>query len=205
MTNLREIAFGYIFAARDNTSSGDSNPVKHYAVKMEDYKRIPATGDRYRAAIAKFKEVSNGEARYIPTEAIAMQFVAESDRFPKIDSVYIHGAFTSIVMSADAVDQSRERGTGQPIVGHPISVFRGYNGEELMHKKRVRLNEIQACKMASRLLEALTYLMDMNMSHDDLSHRNYILDKDLNVSSKATTYLPRFPGSTSLIYYLRYN
>lgn len=163
--------------------------MKHYAVKVEDYKRIAGLSSRYRAAVANYKEVSDGVTRYIPSEALVMQFVAESDRFPRIDSLYVHGNYTSIIMSADAVDQSEERETAPPVEQHPIPVFRGYNGEQLMHKKRVRLNEIQACKIASQLLEALTYLMDMNMTHDDLSHRNYLVDQNLNVSLKKTPLL----------------
>lgn len=174
--------------------------MKHYAVKVEGIRRLAATKGYYKATVVRYEEVCDDQKeRYMPPEALVLQLVAESDRFPRIDSLYIHGSFTSIVMSADAVDQSEARETAAPVKKHPIPVFRGHSGEQLMHKKKVRLNEIQACKVASQLLEAMTYLMDMNMSHDDLSHRNYIVDKNLNVSSTNVSLPNSHTGYITLI------
>jgi serine/threonine protein kinase len=54
-------------------------------------------------------------------------------------------------------------------------------GLSLMQKKTSLLNEIRVCKIASQLLEAMVYLLDMNLVHDDLSHRNYLVEENLDV------------------------
>ena len=60
--------------------------------------------------------------------------------------------------------------------------FPGYNGVPLINKKAPRLTEQQVCKVVSHLLEALMFLDDRNFTHQDLSHRNYLVDENLNVS-----------------------
>lgn len=84
-------------------------------------------------------------------------------------------------MSAEAVVERRER--ERLVTAIPLNhYFQSYAGEQLFTNKTPRLNEIQVCKIATHLLQALTYLMDMKMVHEDLSHRNYLVDKNLNVS-----------------------
>lgn len=60
--------------------------------------------------------------------------------------------------------------------------LRAYPANQLLRQKQALLSEVGASKVASHLLEGLTYLLDMNMVHGDLSINNLLLDKDLNVS-----------------------
>lgn len=128
---------------------------------------------------------SNSTPRYVPREAVLLRLLSESERFPDIDSVYVHEHFQVMVMSADSLDKNPVRDQLGSILDYPTDhKFPGYPGTNLMQRKRkgTKLNEAEACKVASQLLEALMYLMDMNIIHDDLSHRNYLVDNELNVS-----------------------
>ena len=64
--------------------------------------------------------------------------------------------------------------------------FPGFNGEMLIDKvnKVPFLGEVQVCKVISHLLEALMFLNDRRMTHQDMSHRNYLVDENLNVSAR---------------------
>ena len=122
--------------------------------------------------------------RYVPVEAVIQFFLSGSNRFPHIDTVYTHGNFQAIVMSA-SIDYNPDRSTKteKDIFD---SKFLAYDGTTLIRNKQPRLSEFGVCKVASQLLEAMVYLMDMNISHNDLSHHNYVLEKDLDVSSFAS-------------------
>lgn len=123
--------------------------------------------------------------RYIPTEAVYLQLTAGCPRFPKLDSVYMHNDMTVIAMSAEAVVQRPERET--LVTEDPLlHQFRSYSGEQLIEKKTPRLSEVQVCKIATQLLQAMMYLEEMNMVHEDMSHRNYLVDEYLNVSFLST-------------------
>lgn len=123
----------------------------------------------------------SGRECYMPEEAVVMLFLGKSDRFPKIDSVYTHEAFSTIVMSS-ALD-------GDPRMNDvlPSQYDERYHsccGHSMIRKKQTLLNETQVCKIASQLLEAMVYLRDMGMCHDDLSHYNYLISETLDVSSR---------------------
>ncbi|KAK2839322.1 hypothetical protein FQN49_006254 [Arthroderma sp. PD_2] len=195
--------FGQVYAAReinpppssidtnsDSSSSSEDPPTgtdalgtntpRQFAIKMELQCPMSLAMGYQRAPTSLYREVSTGSERFIPVEAIVLQLLTKCDRFPKIDSVYVHREFASIVMSADSVDDNPLRETLPQLKTAPTHLFPGYNGEQLMYWKRTKINEIQACKIASHLLEAIVYLMDMKTIHGDLSHRNYLLDKSLN-------------------------
>jgi serine/threonine protein kinase len=182
------LAYGVIFAARERHPRRGRQP-KHYALKVERHAPVCRYKDTELQVNFSFNEleekVSNPENRYIPGEAILLRLLSGSDRFPTIDSVYVHDQFQTMVMSADSLDEDPRRNTlGSTFEYPPRHKFPGYPGTNLMQRRRkgTKLNEIQACKVASQLLEALMYLMDMNIIHDDLSHRNYLVDSELNVS-----------------------
>ncbi|KAF3483390.1 protein kinase domain-containing protein [Arthroderma uncinatum] len=160
-------------------TTGNDRP-RQFAIKMELQTPLSRATKYQKAPTCLYRETSTGAERLLPVEAIVLQLLTQCDRFPKLDSVYIHREFSSIVMSADSVDDDPLRGTLPQLKTVPTHLFPGYNGEQLMYWKTTRITEIQACKIASHLLEAIVYLMDMKMMHGDLSHRNYILDKNLN-------------------------
>lgn len=116
---------------------------------------------------------------YIPSEAMILLCLTDSDRFPTLDSVYSHDTYQAIVMSA-SVDYHRMRDV-LPSTNLHTQRFRAYPASQLLRKKQAVLSELGASKVASHLLEGLTYLLDMNMVHGDLSINNFLLDKDLNV------------------------
>lgn len=120
-----------------------------------------------------------GRLRYIPTEAMLMRFVTGSGRFPVIDSVYTHEYYQVTVMSAAGIDYDHSRETRT--ANDDEEYFPSFCGAQLIETKKPLLNEIQACKIAWQMLQAMMYLMDMNMSHDDLSHHNYVVDEYLDV------------------------
>lgn len=182
------LGFGVVFAARErHPPSG--RKARHYALKVERHApKCQAKGTDIYANSA-YKELeetaSNAKKRYIPKEAILLGLLSESDRFPTLDSVYVHGDFQVMVMSADSLDDDPLRDSLGSVFDYPTEhKFPGYPGTNLMQRRRkaTKLNEMQVCKVASQLLEAMMYLMDMNIIHDDLSHRNYLVDSELNVS-----------------------
>ena len=71
--------------------------------------------------------------------------------------------------------------------------FPSCTGSYLIHNQEPMLNEIQVCKVESHLLQAIMYLMDVNMIHDDLRPRNYIVDEYLNVRMLPSTCTPIYP------------
>lgn len=165
-------------------------PPRQFAIKMELQCPLSIHGFA-RAQTCEYREVYTGEQRFLPVEAVVLELLTECERFPKIDSVYIHKEFASIVMSANSLDDNPLRETLLLEPGTiPTQHFPGYNGEQLTHLKQTRVTEIQACKIASNILEALVYLMDMKMLHGDLSHRNYLVDKNLNVCLISLAYPP---------------
>jgi serine/threonine protein kinase len=126
-----------------------------------------------------WKDPASGVSRFVPDEAVIMLFLGKSNRFPTIDSVYTDDAFVTIVMSS-ALD-------GDPCMNEEMytqynTKYHVYSGASMVWEKETLLNEIEVCKIASQLVEALIYLRDMGMSHGDLSHRNYLLGENLDVS-----------------------
>lgn len=156
---------------------------------MERHAPICRGNETSLEANCPYKELgdtsSNPVNRYVLREAILLRLLSESDRFPTLDSVYVHEHFQVMVMSADSIDDDPLRSSLGSVLEYPTKhKFPGYPGTNLMQRRRkaTKLNEMEVCKVASQLLESLMYLMDMNIVHDDLSHRNYLVDEELNVS-----------------------
>ncbi|KAL1863400.1 hypothetical protein Plec18167_000494 [Paecilomyces lecythidis] len=120
----------------------------------------------------------SGHIRYVPTEPMMMRFVTGSRRFPTIESVYTHGLYQTTVMSVAAVDYDPARETRTAYDDEED--FPAFFGARLIEGKKPLLREIEVCKVAWQMLQAMMYLSDMNMSHDDLSHHNYVVDAYLN-------------------------
>ncbi|KAM5444267.1 hypothetical protein MferCBS31731_000784 [Microsporum ferrugineum] len=174
-------SMGVLTGATDpRANSGIPRAPRQFAIKMELQCPLRVHGFA-RAHTCEYREVATASQRFLPVEAVILQLLTQCDRFPTIDSIYVHKEFASIVMSADSVDDNPLRETLPQLRNAiPTHSFPGYNGEQLTRLKRTRVSEIQACKIASHLLEAIVYLMDMKMVHGDLSHRNYLVDKNLN-------------------------
>lgn len=102
----------------------------------------------------------------------------------QIHSAYIHGRYAYIVMNQFSVDYRPKLDTYNPLDPYGDREIPGYNGEKLIIKdaKSPRLTELQVCKVVSHLLEALMFMDDRRLTHHDISHRNYLVDEDLNVS-----------------------
>jgi len=102
----------------------------------------------------------------------------------QLHSAYLHNDFAYIVMNQFSVDFDPSLDT-LPAINSVLNAprFPGFNGEDLMRNKAPRLREQQVCKVISRLIEALMFLNDRRMTHNDMSHRNYLVDENLNVSN----------------------
>lgn len=157
-----------------------------------------------RPQTSVYNEVPEGMTeRYLPVESIVLQHVTQCDRFPDLDSIYVHGEFHTMVMPPDAPvyneyeDWFDRDGLPESLDSPKRSVFPSYSGAYLVQEKSTGLNEIQVCKVASHLLEAMVYLLDMRIVHDDLSHRNYLVDEHLNVGIFAIMLPPLFSTSSS--------
>ncbi|KAK2748133.1 hypothetical protein FQN57_001257 [Myotisia sp. PD_48] len=170
-------SFGFVIAGRDKCPN-EPFPPKQYAAKVESFVPMFNISKFERAPTCAYREIT-GEVRFIPAEAVALQLLSGCERFPKVDSIYMHGAYSTIVMSPFSVDEI-PLCDQLPATNYPELWFPGYSGYLLIGRKKTKINEIQACKIASHLLEAMVYLMDMNLSHEDLSHWNYLVDENLN-------------------------
>ncbi|KAK2748872.1 hypothetical protein FQN55_004014 [Onygenales sp. PD_40] len=172
--------YGVIFAARERHPEPNTRP-RHYVMKMEAHRPISQCDGPSRIGV--YAELDSTELRYIQMEANIMQLLSRSERFPRLDSVYLHENFQVIVMAADTACYCAEVIDNMPEVQGPevVSIPPCLEpGNRLIQNKVTKLNEIQVCKVTSQLLEGMMYLMDLNISHDDLSHRNYLVDNYLN-------------------------
>lgn len=109
-----------------------------------------------------------------------MLLLTTSNRFPTLDSVYIHDRFQAIVMSP-CVDYASDL---RPVPeGGFRRQFSPFTGRYLMTSDgRPLLDEMQASKVASQILQGLVELADLNLWHNDLSINNFVVDQQLNVS-----------------------
>lgn len=177
-------------AARENVELEPGEKPEHFAIKVElatpwseaqGYTRIP-TGPYQEVLPANPNE--KNLVKYLPAEAIVMQHLTDCDRFPKLDSVWMHEGIQATVMSASAIHpkwaRAREK-LPEQLDPNQFYEFPSCTGTYLVYRQKPLLTEIQVCKVATHLLQAIMYLMDMNMVHDDLSPRNYIVDEYLNV------------------------
>ncbi|KAL1961680.1 hypothetical protein VTN77DRAFT_1318 [Rasamsonia byssochlamydoides] len=170
--------YGTVFAARSKKALL-TDEFKHYALKVTEYdtlRKSEITGTRKEMGL--WKDGATGEEHYLPEEAVIMLFLGKCDRFPKIDSVYTHGPYFTIVMSS-ALDGDDRMNADTPT--EYKERYRAYNGHSMFYEKKTLLNEIQVCKVASQILEAMIYLRDMGIAHDDLSHYNYLISETLDV------------------------
>ncbi|KAJ5083305.1 hypothetical protein N7456_012732 [Penicillium angulare] len=173
--------FGAVYLARDrqSVSSGPNWPeVRHYAVKVE--RHVTLTGGKHVLPISMAGIYDNAQSvRFIPIEALYLLFLSHSARFPKLDSVYVHDRFQSIIMSA-CVDPALDRRTIQS--GDYASKFPAFSGRYLMSPNRIPLlDEMAVCKIASQLLEGIVDMAQINLFHCDLSVNNFLVDPQLNV------------------------
>lgn len=135
---------------------------------------------RWTPGMAPLQENDHDPPRYIPVEALILLFLADSDRFPNIDSVYVHDQYYAIAMTP-CVDDTPDRHPTPS--GNWKREFPTFTGRFLMETNHTPvLDEMQACKVASQLLQALFNLADMNTWHLDLSVWNFVVDEELNVS-----------------------
>lgn len=148
------------------------------------------------AQMGPFYEAS-GEKRYMPEEALLLIYLDDSPRFPRLNSVYTHGMLTAILMTP-CVDPSYEaisvideghfnriksKGAIPPRIRKRYPPFPSFDGSYLMSAatKEPQLGEIEGCKVASQLLQAMVELADMKVCHADISVTNYLMDQNLNV------------------------
>lgn len=166
-----------MFVARDEHPTNPANN-KYYAIKVETHWTMKNRLDRVAHPTMTVIE-DEGTYRYIPYEAFLLLLASPSDRFPTLDSVYVDDKLHATVMSV-CLDHDLLVLDPREIKKDRIVAF---TGRFISCDKIPILNELEACKIASQLLEGYAYLRDMNLSHGDLSKNNYIIDGNLNVST----------------------
>lgn len=179
MTNY--IAFGVVYLARSkpiDMVNVDPFDLKHYAIKMERHTTYYVAQHWNPVAMVPIWDPDAELVTYIPTEALALFLLTHSERFPKLDSVYTHHRFHSIVMSA-CVDSAADRIHD---VEAGLDLFPSFTGVYLLNRDATPLlNELQACKVASQLLQGMVHMAEFNIVHVDMSVNNFIVDLNLDV------------------------
>ncbi|KAI9878857.1 MAG: hypothetical protein M1830_010329 [Pleopsidium flavum] len=168
--------FGVIFAAR--TRERVLGRYQHYAIKVQPY--CPNRDEDSTLATVSYPRI-DGRRWRTHREAFLLHFLRGNDRVSQLHSAYLHGPLAYIVMNQFGVDYDPSLDTLPAIdsVKNAPSVP-GFNGLGLMRDKAPRLREQQVCKVVSHLTEALIFLNDRRMTHNDMSHRNYLIDENLN-------------------------
>ena len=171
-------AFASVFSARRQ-----SIPTDLWAVKMERLKTNTSTWENYQSPKMTRLVEGNGQVRYVPREALLLLLLDQCERFPTLHSVYSCGLYSSTIMEGYSDDAHRVQHLTDPLPdgyeGAKARIIPSRSGIVLMDQKRPVLNEIQSCKVASQLLEGYAALRDMNVSHGDLSHNNYMIQENL--------------------------
>ncbi|OJJ37399.1 hypothetical protein ASPWEDRAFT_26792 [Aspergillus wentii DTO 134E9] len=179
-------SYGTVFLACIPSPQADEDENNHdedqyFAIKIEEVCNLRQHHDYNMMVEMAYMSpemgalTDQGEVRYIPKEAQVMLFLTGSDRFPALHSVYSDRHFHATIMEA---------GIDHAIAGvnedydRKIPVF---TGSYLIHQKIPILNEIEACKVSSQMLEGIRELRNLNLCHCDLSRSNYIIDEELNV------------------------
>ncbi|KAJ6105002.1 hypothetical protein N7486_003691 [Penicillium sp. IBT 16267x] len=172
-------SFAAVYLARERCRPGeDPRNVRHFAVKIERHNTLSSAKHYGSPPVVPIHDNAD-QARYIPTEALYLLFLTSSHRFPKLDSVYLHDRYQTIVMSA-CVDPALDR--WNPTVSSCATLFPSFTGKYLMARNnRPILDEMSACKVAAQLLEALADMAQINLVHYDLSVLNFVVDQNLNV------------------------
>lgn len=120
------------------------------------------------------------DLRFLPAEAFIMLLLTTSDRFPKLDSVYLHDHYQAIVMSP-CVDYAPDLHSLPE--GGFRRVFKPFTGRYLIKSNgNPLLDEMEACRVACQLVEGLLELADLNLWHNVFSVNNFVVDQELNVS-----------------------
>lgn len=171
-----------MYLARERGHKGQNpNDLLHYAVKVEKHHTMLGAKESYLVDPPMVPMPYDTQSPiHMPSEALVLLLLTESDRFPKIDSVYTHDRLQAIVMSP-CVDYAPDRkpiGNGRLFRGFPA-----FTGKYLMTSdNRPLLNEQQACKVATQLLEGMVHMAEIGLWHNDLSVNNFVVDQRLNVS-----------------------
>lgn len=159
----------------------DPRSLKHFAIKVEKHQTMLShfLASYYSPPMVMTFEKSK-DLRFIPTEAFIMLLLTTSNRFPKLDSIYIHDRFQAIVMSP-CVDYAPDL---HPLPGGGFRrIFKPFTGRYLMTSRgKPLLDEMEACKVAGQILEGFLELADLNIWHNDFSVNNFVVDQELNVS-----------------------
>lgn len=168
-----------MFAAR--IENYDDDTIQHYAIKVQFY-----IGDGDGKQIGYLDRHLENRAWPAHREAAVLSCLRGNDRVSQIHSAYLHEGMAYIVMNQFGVDYDPEMDSLPQLFNLAQSDdYPGFQGAGLVNKneKSARLGEPQVRKVVSHLLEALMFLNDRRMTHQDLSHRNYLVDEDLNVSA----------------------
>lgn len=167
-----------MFLAIEKNGS-NSERDRHYVVKVETHSTMRSrSGQDDKPPNMTAIPDEDEDVHFIPLEALILLLTKSCPQFPNIDSVYVDAVAHSIVMGA-CIDHDILKTRDLDLEGRDPPSFRG---EYLNHKKKPVVNELEACKVASQLLEGFIYLWDMNITHSDLSHNNFLIDEELNVS-----------------------
>ncbi|EAW13195.1 Protein kinase domain-containing protein [Aspergillus clavatus NRRL 1] len=186
-------SYGTVYLGRGPAPGAPYDPANEmtYAIKVEDHRTISESfwGQSKPEMVCI---MDNGRVRLIPREAMVMLLLTNNPRFPTLASVWTEARDTAIVMSA-CVDhrmterlltrqKKKEEKEKEKKKKAPWQIKApSFCGDFLMYHKQTLIDEVEACKVSSQLLEAIAYLRDMNLSYDDLSHLNYLVDENLNV------------------------
>ncbi|KAJ5120337.1 uncharacterized protein N7515_009725 [Penicillium bovifimosum] len=194
---IGEGTFGVIFLAREKGAPGASlEGLEQFAIKAQFHETMwKNLEERWEhTEIVTFRE-PNGEVRYVPEEALILMYLHDSERFPRVDSVYTHGILTAILMtpcvdpSHESVSHIDENHFNQIVTDEdPSYIYKRYpsfpvfSGDKLMSDtKQPLVNELQGNKIAAQFLQGIFELADMKIWHEDLSIFNYLIDQFLNV------------------------
>ena len=121
----------------------------------------------------------------VPLEGYALFLTGGADRFVQPERVYIHGTLAVIVLPQHGIDahDSAEYDARRFDLKKQNVRFRPFTGEHFLSgNMQPVVNEIQARKVASQLVEGMMTLTERGMTHEDLSQRNYLVDEVLNVN-----------------------
>lgn len=175
------LAFGVVHAARDKRDT-HGHGKRHYAVKLTTHHTLLSAARKHgNSEMGKWIDGPNEQIHYIPGEAIWMLFLRNSERFPAIDSVYTHGQIQAIVMSA-AIDYNPDREVRPSLMRPKQSEYPATTGKDLVEGKQTHLSERDVQKIASQIVEAFVYLLDMDLGHDDFGLQNFAVSEKLDVS-----------------------
>ncbi|KAJ5561132.1 hypothetical protein N7535_009329 [Penicillium sp. DV-2018c] len=194
---IGEGTFGAIFIAREKGVPGATlEELEQFAIKVQLHETMWTNLEECweHVEAVTFRE-PNGEMRYVPEEALILMYLHDSERFPRVDSVYTHGRLTAILMTP-CVDPSEESVSNidESHFHHIVTdqdgsyickrypKFPAFGGDKLMSDtKEPLVDEMQGNKIATQFLQGIIELADMKVCHDDISIFNYLIDPALNV------------------------